>query len=174
MKQHHHLAWPLYLTGLMVVVFPAVEFVLTVWPLSPGVLSWRYGTVGLLSRSIMTPMVGLAIILATATLLERTWVQRAVSVLGFVGAAALLLALGLFALDLLQFRNQVRPAAKTAFDVSSVMAVMKLFAGAVVLLAFGVSGRAMVRRAAAREPHRSAPAPLIARPGSREEAPPVP
>jgi hypothetical protein len=174
MKQHHYLAWPLYLTGLMVVVFPAVEFVLTVWPLSPGVLSWRYGTVGLLSRSITTAMVGLVIILGTATLLEQTRVQRAVSVLGFVGAAVLLLALGLFALDLLQFRNQVRPAAKTAFDVSSAMAVMKLFAGAVVLLAFGVSGRVMARRAAARELHRSAPAPLIARPGSREETPPVP
>jgi hypothetical protein len=173
MKEYRNLAWPFYLTGLVIIVVPAVEFVLTVSPLSPSILSWRYGAVGLLSRSIMTPMVGVVVIFGTAVLLEHTWVQRGVMVLGFVGCAVLLLAIAMFALDLLQFRNQVRAEARTAYNAASAVALMKLLAGTVVLLAFGVGGLRTARHAAARR-RRSAPAPLIARPGQGEETTPDP
>ncbi len=161
MKEHPHIAWPLYLTGLLIIVFPLLEFVLTVWPPSPGVLSWRFGTAGLLGRSIMTPMVGLAIVLATATFLGHSGVQRAVMVLGFAGTAVLLLVAGLFALDLVQFRAQVRAGAKTAYDVSSVVTLLKFLAAAVVLLAFGLSGLRSLRHKRAEERRHAGAAPLI-------------
>ncbi len=168
MKTHHDLAWPFYLAALVIVVFPFVELVLTVWPPSPGVVSWRYGTVGLLARAIMTPLVGLVIIQATATLLGHARVQRAVTVLGLAGAVVLLLTAALFALDLVQFRGQVRDAAKRAFDVSGLVVLLKLLAGALVLAAFGVVGLRSARRAAASEArHHREPPPLIA---SAEEA----
>ena len=160
MKEHPHIAWPLYLTGLVIIAFPLLEFVLTVWPPSPGVLSWRFGTAGLLGRSIMTPMVGLVILFATASYLGHTGVRRAVMVLGFAGTAVLLLAAGLFTLDLVQFRAQVRAGAKAAYDVSSVVTLLKFFAAAAVFLAFGLSGLRSLRHSRAEERRHEA-APLI-------------
>jgi len=174
MKPYRRLAWPFYLTGLAIILVPAVEYVLTVLPLSPTILSWRVGAVGLLARSVLTPLVGLVIILGTATFLEHVWVQRAVMVAGFAGALALILTIFLFGLDLLQFRGQVREAARRAYDASSAMILLKLFAEAVVLGAFGFSGRLMTRHAAAHEARHAAPAPLIARAEHSEGAPPAP
>ena len=168
MKSYKNLAWPFYLTGLVIIIFPAVEYVLTIWPLSFGVISWRFGAVGLLTRAIMTPMVGLALVFGTAVLLEHTWVQRGVAVLGIAGTAVLILAVVMFTLDLFQFRNQVRPEASLAYDVSSGMALTKLFAGTIVLLSFGLSALRMVRRAGGKKSRRSAPATLVARPSKSE------
>ena len=168
MNQYKHLAWPIYLTGSVIIFFPALEFVLTIWPLSPGILSWRFGAVGLLARSLLTPLVGLALIFAVAVFLEHVWVQRVVSGLGFAGSAILLMVTALFALDLLQFRNQVRAEASTAYDVSSGVALMKLLAVSIVLLVFGVSGRRVARRAAAKEPRRPTPAALVVKPRKAE------
>jgi len=163
MNRYHRLAWPFYLSGLAIVAFPALEFVLTILPLSPTVLSWRVGAVGLLARSSLTPLVGLVIILGIATLLEHVWVQRAVMVVGLVGAAAFLLTALLFALDLVQFRGDVRETAKRAYDASSAVVVLKLLAETCVLAAFGASGRLLTRRAAAHAAHHAAPAPLVGR-----------
>ena len=178
MLPYRRLAWPFYLTGLAIVVFPALEFVLTILPLSPTILSWRYGAVGLLARSSLTPLVGLVIILGTATFLEHVWVQRAVTVVGLVGAAAFLLATLLFALDLVQFRGEVREAAKRAYDASGTVVLLKLLVESGVLAAFGASGRLLTRRAAAHAArhaaHHAAPAPLVGRQEPTDEATPAP
>lgn len=173
MNRYRGLAWPFYLTGLAIIAFPALEFILTILPVSPTVLSWRYGTVGLLARSALTPMVGLVIILGTATLLEHVWVQRAVMVVGMVAAAAFLLTAALFVLDLLQFRVDIRAAAKRAYDASSAVVLLKLLGESCVLAAFGASGRRLTRRAAAHAAHHGAPASLVGRKEHSEEAPPA-
>lgn len=174
MKGHHYLAWPFYLTGLAIVAFPALEFVLTVLPLSPTIISWRYGAAGLLARSALTPLVGLVVIAGTATLLEHRWVQRAVMIVGVVGAAAFLLTAVLFSLDLVQFRGEVREAAKRAYDASSAVVLLKLLAESCVLAAFGASGRLLTRRAAAHGAHHAAPALLVRRQEPTDETTPAP
>ena len=173
MTRYRRLAWPFYLTGLAIVAFPALEYVLTILPLSPSVVSWRVGAVGLLARSSLTPLVGLVIILGTATLLEHLWVQRAVMLVGMVAAAAFLLTALLFALDLIQFRGDVREAAKRAYDASSAVVVVKLLAEACILAAFGASGRLLTRHAAAHAVHHPAPAPLVGRQEPPEPAAPA-
>ncbi len=172
MREYRSLAWPFYLMGLVIILVPAVEYVLTVSPLSPRIVSWRYGAVGLLSRSIMTPMLGLVVIFGTAVLLEHRWIQRGVMVLGFVGGAVLLLTVAVFALDLLQLRQQVRADAKTAYDATSTVAFIKLLGVTAVLLAFGVSGFKVTRHAAGRR-HHGTPAPLVSRPASEEKTTPA-
>ncbi len=173
MKEYRSLAWPFYLAGLALIVLPAVELVLTVAPLSPGVLSWRYGAVGLLSRSLAMPIAGVLVIFGTAVLLEHGWIRRAAWILGFVGAAALVAVAGVFVLDVLQFRHQVRPQALAAYEAASAVAGLKLLAGTVVLLAMGISGVGMSRRAAGHR-RRTGPVPLIARAEHEEEPTPAP
>lgn len=174
MDRYRRLAWPFYLTGLAIVAFPAMEFVLSILPLSATVLSWRVGVAGLLARSSLTPLVGLVIILGTATLLEHRWVQRAVMVVAMLGAVAYLLTALLFVLDLLQFRVDVRQIAKRAYDASSAVVLLKLLAEACVLAAFGASGRSLTRRAAARAARHGDPAPLIGRQQRSDGSPPAP
>ncbi len=172
MTHPRHIAWPLYLTGLAIVAVPALEFVVTVSPLSPTLLSWRVAAVGILSRAVLTPLVGLVILLGAAVLLEHARVQRALMVVGFFGCGALLLTAVMFALDLVQLRGQVRVVARPAYDTSSAMALVKLLVAAGVLLSFGLSGLLTARRAA-RAAHHAAPTPVIARAEHAEEAPPA-
>lgn len=172
MKEHNYLAAPFYLGALLIIVLPLLDFVATVLPLSPGAVSWRFGAAGLLSRSVMIPTAGLVAILGTAALLEHVRVQRVAMVLGFVGSALLLFAIGLFALDVFQLRQQVRPQAVAAYKASSVVAAFKLLACAVVLAAVGVSGLRM-RRHAARKARGAGPAAAIIRSTQADESAPV-
>ncbi len=171
MKEYTYLAWPLYLAGLLVILLTAVDFVATVAPLSPQTVSWRFGAVGMLSRSIMLPTVGLVGILGTAALLEHVRIQRLVMVLGFLASGLLLLAVGMFALDAVQLRNQVGPEAVTSFKASSVVALIKLLSGAVLLAVVGVSGLRMSRHAA-RKAHSAGPAAVIVRATGGDESAP--
>lgn len=161
MNKLKFLAWPLYITGFAVVFFPALEFVVTIWPLSPSILSWRFGAVGLLSRSLLTPMVGVAMVFSTAVLLDHKWVRRAATLLALVGSVVLLIAIGMFLLDLLQFRNQVRAEASTAYDVSSGVALLKLLICTVILVTFGMSGVRVGRREGHKRTRHSTPAGLV-------------
>jgi hypothetical protein len=110
------------------------------------VVSWRFGAVGLLVRAIMTPLVGLAVVFGTAVLLEHRRVLRLVSVLSWVGAATLVVLMGVFGLDLVEFRGLVRPESSLAFDTSGGMVLAKLLAVSAVLSTFGVSGSRAARR----------------------------
>ncbi len=146
-------ALPFYLTAIVTIFFPAVELVLTIVPWSPTVLSWRFGAVGLLARAIMTPLVGWALLFGTALYLGHRRVLRLIGVLSVIGASTLLLFLGMFALDLLDFRGLVRPESSAAFDTSSAVVLMKLVAASGVLFAFGVGSARAARGIAKAAPH---------------------
>ena len=173
MKEHAYLAWPLYLAWLVIIAFPLVDLVATVLPLSPGVVSWRFGAVGMLSRSIMLPTVGLVAILATAARFEHVGIPRVVMVLGFVCGVLLLLAVAALTLDAVQLRHQVRPEAAASFKASSVVALFKLLAGSALLGSVGVAGLRMSRHAA-RKARAAGPAAAIVRATHEDEPPPAP
>ncbi len=171
MKEYKSLAWPLYLTGLGLILVPAVEFVLTASPVSPTILSWRYGAIGLFSRAVVVPTAGVVVIFGTAVLLEHQWVRRAAWVVGFAGGALLLLVVGLFTLDVLQFRHQVRTQALAAFDAANALALLKLLTAMAVLLSVGVSGLRTARHTRASR-RNTGSVPLIA--GREREHAPTP
>jgi hypothetical protein len=135
-----YLALPGYLIALSLVFFPLLDAVLSIWPPQPGQVAWRFGAVGLLSRAVMTPLLGLFIAYAVAFALEHRTVLRVISVVSLLAAIAIVGALGLFGLDALQMRSQVVAQAKKAFDAASVTAVMKYLFGVVMLAAFAWGG----------------------------------
>jgi hypothetical protein len=169
MESYKNLAWPLYLTGLVIIGFPALEFFLTILPLSPSILSWRFGAMGLLARSILIPLLGLALIYGTAVVLNHVWMLRVVAIVALVGAVLLLPAMGLFALDMLQLRNEVRAEASAAYDASSVVALMRLFACCVVLVAFGLSSWKNARRKGGKKDRKSGPSALVSSRGTSQK-----
>ena len=139
-KELRRIGWGAYGVALLLIAIPLLDTIISIWPLRVGDVTWRFGAVGLSSRAVMTPLLGLVVGLATAIIMQHRVAVRTFAVLGFVGAVLALVAMGFFTLDALQTRAQVRPEASGAFDTASAMALFKLLAGFVVALLLGIGG----------------------------------
>jgi hypothetical protein len=161
LESFRHLATPLYATAGAVGVLPFIELGLTLQPWTPGDVSWRYGAVGLLTRTLVTPLVGLAVLVATAAVLGHRAALRAALVTSLGGVVLLIGATGLFLLDMLTMRAMVRPEATAAFRAGAAMALIKLLAGIGVLLAYWVGAARLLRSGASarRAPPADEPSP---------------
>jgi chromate transport protein ChrA len=155
-------AWPAYLVAFLFMVTPLVDFVANVWPLHFGDLQWRYGTSGLLSGFLLTPLLGSILATGLAAALGHHRLLRTVAVLDLV-AAVLLLAVALsFVLDAVQYRRNVPAEAVATFDLGTVKSFGKHVAVAVVLAWLGRAGLKAPRpRKQYRPPDKT---PLVARP----------
>ncbi len=151
MNRSHALAWPSYVVAALLVLFPLVDSLLTVFPLRPGDVNWRFGAAGLFSRALMTPLLGLLLVFAVALLLDQRRILRVVAVVSGLLSLVLLGTLALFALDTLQMRAQVRPEIVPSFDVAALTAMAKYGAVIVALLMLAVPGW----RNSQREKHRT-------------------
>lgn len=153
-----------YLVALVLVLFPFVDVSVATWPPRISEAAWRFGAAGLLSRVLITPMLGLLLASLLALLLEQRRTLRVFSVLSGVAALVLTGLVVLFVLDVLEMRTQVRPEAKAGFDAASLAALAKYGLSTLIALAFMVGGwRASRDRGRVRpdRPARAA-APLIA------------
>lgn len=148
-QPQRYLASPAYAMAAILVAFPTAEVVLSLIPWRFGVTAWRFSAVGLLSRALMTPMLGVLMLAGLAILLGHRRFLRVLSVLSILGAAVLLVALGTFVLDALEMRGQVRPELKRAFDTASLQAAVKLLISAVWLGMLAAAGFRVTRRARA-------------------------
>lgn len=119
------LAGPLYAIALLMLVIPATDFVSNVWPLNPGDFRWRFGMVGLLSGFLLTPLLGLLLAAVVAAITEDVRMLRAVSAVAGAGALILVLFVGLFTLDVLQFRPEVPAERLGSFDFANVRSMVK-------------------------------------------------
>jgi hypothetical protein len=135
-----YLATLLYWVAGFLVVFPLVDSIMAVTPMRPGDAGWRFGAMGIFSRALMTPILGLSLLLVVATAREQWRVVRGAAVLSGVVATVLLVALALFGLDALQVRGRMPAQAQDAFDVATAIAAAK-YVGALVFL-FMVTYRA--------------------------------
>jgi hypothetical protein len=133
MNRYRFLLVPGYLIGASLTLIPLFDAVMSAMPLRPGDVGWRFGFEGLMSRAIMTPMLGLLIVLVCATAFEHRRVVRVVAILAAVAAASSLILIVFFALDALTLRRQVRPDTLRAFDLASLGAVAKYLWGSIVL-----------------------------------------
>ena len=131
---NRHLARAAYVVGFALILIPMFDAGTSILPLRLGESRWRYGSIGLLSNSLLIPMAGVLIVFAVANAYSH---RRTLRVLGGVAALSCLLcvvSIFTFALDALQSQVGLRPEVQTAYIVGSVTAAVKLLVGAV---AFG-------------------------------------
>jgi hypothetical protein len=168
-------AWGAYGVTALLLLIPILDSLLGVWPLRLGQVTWRFGAVGMFSRALMTPLLGLLVGLVTAIYMGHRRVTRFLALLGWAGAALSLAAVGILGFDALQTRGQVQAEALAAFDTAAVVAVAKYLAGAVVAFLLGRGGwRAGRRSARPARPGDGDPAEppvVIARQGGARRAP---
>lgn len=168
-KKLGRVAGPTYFLALLFLGLSALDFVMNVWPLRPGDVSWRYGAIGLAGGFLLTPLLGLVILLAASRYFGHQGVRRLTLILSAALAALLLLASLSFVLDALQMRRAVEAAQKWMFDGGVAKALVKLTTGAVS--AAWVAGAAFDRggRVSGDRTTRRDGAPLVV--GSRTETP---
>jgi len=150
-----------YALGMLMIVIPFTEVLLSVLPLRPGATSWRFGTTGVLSQAFMTPLLGATVIVVVAATLGHRRTLLTVSIVSALVAVITLAATGLFALDIIEMRSQVREEVKRAFDFSSILAVIKLIVATVVLSLLSSGARRTTRELRSSPRSRSASPPLV-------------
>ncbi|HET9438710.1 MAG TPA: hypothetical protein VFO52_00980 [Longimicrobiales bacterium] len=156
MKFNRPLITVVYTVAALMIVVPLLEVVLSVWPLRYGQTSWRFGSIGLMSQALMTPLLGMVLLVGTAVALGHRRTLLAISVFTLLIALILLVIVPTFALDAIQMRAQVRPTAHRAFDFSALLASIKLSLTLAITLLVAVGAwkaqRQMVRRTPGGEP----------------------
>lgn len=130
-----------YLAALLMVLFPLGDLWVNILPLSPTVLDWRYGVVGLLSGFLLTPVIGLLIAVGMAFLAEQ---YRILSFLGraaVVGGCFLVGLAVLFTVDALRLRGGVPGDQLGTFNLAVSRSLAKLLLTAVGVLWLGLAAR---------------------------------
>jgi hypothetical protein len=151
------LAAPLYAVAAMLVVVPAVDFLLSVPPAQPSSTQWRFSAVGLLSGYTITPVLGLSLALVVSAVAKQVAVQR-VLVIVCLMVAVILLALGVgFILDMTRLRASVPQEGLPAFNSAWIRAITKHTLSAGTLAYLGWRARRILP---ARSRHRE-PKPVI-------------
>lgn len=134
------LAWAAYAVALLLIIMPLVELVLGIWPLRIGQLNWRFGAAGLVSQSVMTPLLGMLLAVATAAAVGHRLLARVLSGIAVAGGILGILAIAMFTLDALEARASVRPEAMVAFDRATIVAGMRYSLGTITAFLLGIGG----------------------------------
>jgi hypothetical protein len=131
---------PGYAIALLLIAFPLGDLAVNVWPFRLGLVEWRFGTVGLLSGFVLTPLLGIVGLVVVATALEQQRVLRVVAIVNLVAAVATLVILVVFGLDWIQMRSGTAPEARHSMDVGAVKALLKHLLTAATLGWLGLVG----------------------------------
>ena len=139
MRATDRLVPPAYGLAAVLVLVPILDVLLQVWPLDPGEASWRFGAIGILSRSLLTPLLGLLLAMATAAAAGHRHALRLTGALSGLLAVGLVAVGGLFALDGLELRAVVAPGEPRArFDRTGFQASVKLGLFILLSLAYAI------------------------------------
>jgi hypothetical protein len=138
------LAGPLYAIAALLIVVPAVDFVLSVPAMEAGNVQWRFAAVGLLSGYMLTPVLGLALAFVVSAMLKQHNVQRLLVILCLTMAFALIVMSMGFMLDVLQIRATVPQQGQQAFNSAWMRAIIKHMLSAVALGYLGWRARRMI------------------------------
>lgn len=131
------LARGLYLFGIALVLTAAIDLFTTVSPMLPGEIAWRYGFLGLAAGYIQTPTLGLVVVIVAAVWEENAAVLRISGAIGLLSALALILAMGIFGLDVAQMRELRAEEMQSTVLVGGFFQEVKYFVAAFVLAFLG-------------------------------------
>jgi hypothetical protein len=124
-------AAPVYFLAFLFLALPLMDYVMNVWPLQLDKVNWRYGAFGLAGGFLLTPLLGLVILLLASAFFDSRKVLRITAVLASILSVGLILLTMAFVLDSLQMRSSVPAGQKRVFDVGVAKALIKDLTGAV-------------------------------------------
>ena len=146
---------PAYLIMAVTSILPLVDLLMAISPMHFGTVMWRFGAVGLISSAVGAPLLVLTLVYALALLSGDRKVVITVGIIAAILALLMLVGAGSFALDALQMKGRVNPAALDKFKGASALALVKLIvmgAASIVLAASAFRSTKLMKR----EPVRAA------------------
>ncbi|MEO8448706.1 MAG: hypothetical protein ABI647_02885 [Gemmatimonadota bacterium] len=159
----------IYAVGIMIVLVALGDFMSNVWPWRMGAVDWRYGSLGILSTFLVTPTLGMLIIVLNAAYLGHRGLLRSLGLICILGAAGLTVVVVAFLLDSLEVRRSVTEDAKWFTTISFMIAAAKHAIALVTLSLLGLgclkaSSRMLPRTVAAKAPRRGDPDIVVGKP----------
>ena len=142
----------LYLISALLILVPLVDFATSIVPFLPGSTKWRFASSSLFSGFLLTPLLGVALAMLVAALLQHRFVLRWIGILSFMVALGLIAACGLLALDVVELRATAEPEVKMAIVLSGARALLK---NMIVAASLGYIGLACRGASGGMEPPRA-------------------
>ena len=130
---------PGYVILAIATLLPALDLLVSVMPLRPSTVVWRFGFVGLFSSAIGAPLLLLFFIYVLALFAGDRKITVLVGVVAAIITFLLVAAAGAFILDALQMRQRIQPAAQTRFMTATVQAMLKLALEGLASLVLAIS-----------------------------------
>ncbi len=147
-------------------VTPLLEAATRVLPMRPSDVGWRFGAMGIVFNTLVTPLLGVFIAMVVAAVRGHRRTLRWLSGAAYAAAVVVTLGLVLFLFDYVQARAGVAAEQLAGLDVVSRKA---LFLGVVAVVAAGVLGRAGWNAGRTVETKRGSAANLLDMPGGAPE-----
>jgi hypothetical protein len=145
-----------YYIGIVVLVAQVTELVLAAWPARIHSPSWRITFVGGAANTVFMTLLVMFIMTSIAVVAVDRRFAFVMATLSALAAVTFLVLSGVFALDAIQMRNQVRQALADRYDFASAWVFARQIIGAV---GFGILSVAAFRSARAIKPDAARPTP---------------
>lgn len=161
MKLNRFLVFSGYLMAAYLMLAPSAETLAALRPFRFADAGWRYGATGLVSQSLMTPLLGLVLAVGVAVYCGHRVRARFLAVASALGGFVTLMAIPLFTLDALEMRTLVpadQGAPTGAFDVATVSALVMMTAAVALAFALALGAWAGTRQTTSDVRQRHAPA----------------
>jgi hypothetical protein len=132
----------LYVAGAFLVADQVADLIATIAtaPVQLSSAQWRFGVFGLLVTRGSVFLVAEVMLWTAAVVLDHRNVIRSLAVLNLLLAAALAAGLGLFGLDALELRRQVKAGSGPRYDAAAARAILITLCGVVLLAWSGFAG----------------------------------
>ena len=131
----------LYLTAALLVLIPMVDFVTSIVPYLPGSSKWRFASSALFAGFLLTPLLGAALAMIVAGLMNHRYVLRWIGIISFLVAILLVGACALLALDIIELRASAESEVRNAIVLSGVRAIFKNLVMSASLVYIGLACR---------------------------------
>jgi hypothetical protein len=139
MKEIRRLAVPAYVVAGLLMLFTLLDYFQPILPVRFNDLTWRVGSIGLISRMLVAPFVAFLLAYAAALVLEQPRSLRLLALVNFVFAVLLAIGLPLYVLDALQLRVQVNASMRNTYEFGLASSTLKFAVTVLVLLWLGRS-----------------------------------
>lgn len=148
----------LYLISALLILLPIIDFLTSIVPYVPSSAKWRFASNSLFAGFLLTPLLGAALAMLVAGIMQHRFVLRWIGILSFLMALLLLAASALLALDVVELRATADSEVKMAIVLSGGRAVLKylIMAGSLGFIALACR-TASIRMEPPRRPEPMAP-----------------
>jgi hypothetical protein len=128
-----------YWLAFLLVVLPLLEPIVTLLPPRPEQVRWRLEAFGALSQALLLPLAGGVVAVVTAVLLGHRRVVRVLGGIAIAAGGALVVAMALFALDLVEYRAAIDAELRKYYQVAGVIYFISYILGTAFLFVFGIT-----------------------------------